>query len=71
MRRGSFHEDDYTGGQKVYRLRWEAKQYALTPKEVLSGLFIRYLISRGKLSEYFPGAEHSPTAAGPDAPSPS
>ncbi len=60
MRRGSFQEDDYTGGQKVYRLRWDSKQYVLTSKEVLSGLFIRYLISRGKLSEYFPTADLPP-----------
>lgn len=53
MRRGTFEEDSSGGDQKVYRLRWEAKKYTLTPKEVLSGLFIRYLISRGKLSEFY------------------
>ena len=61
VRRGMFEtndENDSSGGQKVYRLRWDTKQqYVLTPKETLSGLFIRYLISRGKLSEFFPSSE--------------
>ncbi len=52
MRRGTFEEEDNAGGQKVYRLKWESKKYVLTPKEVSFGLFIRYLISRGKLNEF-------------------
>ncbi len=52
MRRGSFEEQEGAGDQRVYRLRWDATQYVLTPKEILSGLFVRYLISQGKLSEF-------------------
>jgi hypothetical protein len=67
MRRGSFEQDDYTGGQKIYRLRWDNKQYVLTSKEVLSGLFIRYLISRGKLSENCSNSDLSPAEVSPVA----
>ncbi|MCL5266296.1 MAG: hypothetical protein M1343_14075 [Chloroflexi bacterium] len=63
MRRGTFEENDGAGGQKVYRLKWDATQYVLTPREILSGLFIRYLISHGKLSEYFAGTEPSVVGA--------
>ncbi len=52
MRKGRFEEREGPGGEKYYRLTWEQKQCSLSSKEVLSGLFIRYLISRGKLSEF-------------------
>ncbi|MBI4318040.1 MAG: hypothetical protein HY675_06090 [Chloroflexi bacterium] len=57
MRRGGFEEQEGAGDHKVYRLKWDTNDYVLTPKEILSGLFIRYLISRGKLSEYGLGTE--------------
>lgn len=68
MRRGRFEEREGASGEKYYRLTWE-KQYSLSSKEVLSGLFIRYLISRGKISEFTecpqpkPIAEDSPRRA--------
>lgn len=52
MRRGAFEERESEGGKKYYQLRWESRQSSLSSQEVLAGLFIRYLISRGKLSEF-------------------
>ncbi|MBI2955444.1 MAG: hypothetical protein HYY30_14110 [Chloroflexi bacterium] len=64
MRKGTFEEEgDSAGGQKVYRLKWNKRQYTLTSKEILSGLFVRYLISRGKLSEFYSSGDQSAAQA--------
>ncbi len=50
MRRGVFEEHEYQDGRRVFRLRW-VEEVELTPEEQARGEFIRFLISRGKLSE--------------------
>ena len=54
---GTFEGEEYGDGRRVYRLRWQSKEqvgtkeHRLTEREVRGGLFIRYLIGQGKLSE--------------------
>jgi hypothetical protein len=55
--RGKCEGQDSGDGRRVYRLRWETRdraairEYRLSEREILGGMFIRYLIDRGKLSE--------------------
>lgn len=55
--RGSFEGEDSEDGRRIYRLRWQQAEKAiafedvLTERERQAGLFIRYLICKGLLSE--------------------
>ena len=55
--RGTFDGEEYGDGRRVYRLRWQlaeqsaSREHRLTEREIRGGLFIRYLIGQGKLSE--------------------
>jgi hypothetical protein len=50
VRQGTFEPDQNAGGSKRFRLRWQPEQL-LTEDEKNYGLFVRYLIERGRLSE--------------------
>ena len=52
MRRGYFEKHTDSNGRVVYRLRWYDRSEPLTEIETARGAFIRYLIQRGKLSEF-------------------
>lgn len=52
MRRGYFEKQEDPNGRIVYRLRWYDRSEPLTALETVRGAFIRYLIERGKLSEF-------------------
>lgn len=57
MWRGAFEGEESGEGRRVYRLRWQPRTQdgdevaLLTEGEMRNGLFIRYLIDHGKLSE--------------------
>lgn len=53
MRRGAFEECDGEGDQRNFRLKWGEEVHRLTTSEVSHAKFIRYLICRGKLNEYW------------------
>lgn len=56
MRRGDFEYSGDDGDQPVFRIRWLDEDSVdtctgLTPEEMQRGLFIRYLIQSGRVSE--------------------
>ena len=54
---GKFEGEESGDGRRTYRLKWQSKEHSasrehrLTEREIRGGLFIRYLIGHGKLSE--------------------
>lgn len=55
MRKGFFEEESNAGGQQVFRLRWHPTD-PLSEHEKRYAHFIRWLITRGRLTEQIDAA---------------